>query len=190
MSVAISNPASPATRARTSFSVKASAAVTEAKRWSRGASSTAWRCTSVSRSASAAGRDSWISAFMTGPASADSLRQLFEQAFLLIFRGILQILPHLVLVRQLVDAGIGVFARLVGLDDMGAHEQEQFGPILLVGAAAQQLAEDGNLVEKSQFGADGGMLGLLQPTEHDHLAIAHVDKRGGFAVADDGLDVG
>src|SRR5664280_846531 len=176
MSVAISNPTSPATRARTSFSVKARAAVTEAKRWSRGASSTACRCSSVSRSASAAGSDSWISAFMTGRASANSLRQLLVQVFLLIFRGILQILPHLVLVRELVDAGGSVLALMVGLDDMGADEQQEFGPVLLVGAAAKQLAEDRNLVEESELGAIGRVFGLLQAAQHDHLPVADIDE--------------
>ena len=73
---------------------------------------------------------------------------------------------------------------------MRAHKQQKFRAILLVRAATQQVAEDRNLIEKPELGAVGGMLGLLQPGEHDHLAVAHVHKGGGLAMADDGLGVG
>ena len=84
---------------------------------------------------------------------------------------------------------LGIGGRLFRLNDVGADEKQQFGALEVVGVAAQQLAEDGNLEKKSDF-AVGGRLGRsLQAAQHDHLAVLEIDGGIGFAMADDGLDI-
>src|ERR1022692_2679045 len=140
----------------------------------RGASRTAWRCSSVSLVASDPGRES------CGVPMAENRGRLFDfllQAHLRIGKAarITEELVQLVLVRHPLDGPVGVRRPLVRPQDMGPDKEEQLGAQGLVVTVAQQVADDGDLKEYPQLLAVERLRRALEPAEDDHLVVHDVD---------------
>src|SRR5580658_7225105 len=106
----MSNPLAAATCGRTSASGRPMAAVRAARRAPRGASLTAWRCSSVRRAASAAGRVSSASADDMADWALIVLEPIKERLLLGVGRGrrIFQELIDLIPIGKFLDAPVGV----------------------------------------------------------------------------------
>ena len=188
--VAMSSAAAPATSESAAFSSIASAVESAASRRPRGASRTAWRCSSVRREAMAGkgvllrgwhgvSREPRALYLVSSLSRIDSLAS-----------GILsdsKELVDLVPVRHSPDGGVRVRRRLARPDDVRADEEDEFRPLEVLRAAAEDIADDRDLVEEAELALVGREPGALQPPEDRHLAVLHVDERRGLAVADDRL---
>ncbi len=90
----------------------------------------------------------------------------------------------LVLVGEAVDLGLGLRGADRGRDDVGADEQQQFRALLRFRPGAEELADDRDFGEEAELRAVAAILGALESSEDDHLAIKDVDEGGGLTAAD------
>ena len=188
MSAATSSPPAAATSASASGSVRPRAAAT---RPPAGRAAPRAQPAAVPRSDGrrGLGQDFLDGRGHGGRAPCDLLVIAVDHALLRLLRGILQILLHLVLVRQLVDALGRVLGGLVGPDDVGPDEEEQLGALDLVRACAEQVAEDRDLVEEAELGRLAVFLVCCRPPSTIIWPSFTLMKRRGLAVADDRLRV-